>query len=278
MSVSPVTDAAEATDAAYGSPSMCPQTTDLANPADLADPAPTSGATRAAHAPDPACVAEEVIGSVVALTVAASAQAGTSSESPDDDLHGVDGVDGVDGIASSSDRIEGLSDSELEGWSRPASEAPDVIPFHLGEASDRQLRRWSNDLFKQLNRDSPSFMIVDDYTRVIEEIERRDADAASSANPPEFRQKFRDNALGRRFELFRDGVLAGYIAYSMRAGVLRLKRTVVSEPFEHQGVEGILIHQVLLTAHRRRLAAIAYCQKAQDFLQLNPQYKQLVHT
>ncbi|AUZ88581.1 hypothetical protein CVO76_13730 [Arthrobacter agilis] len=277
MSVSPLTDATHATDATHGSPSTPVQTIDLANPANLADPTSTPEATRAAHAPDPASVAEEVIGSVVALTVAASAQAGTSSESPDDDLHGVDGVYGVDGISSSSDRIEGLSDSELEGWSRPASETPDVIPFHLGEASDRQLRRWSNDLFKQLNRDSPSFMIVDDYTRVIEEIERRDADAASSANPPEFRQKFRDNTRGRRFELFRNGVLAGYIAYSMRAGVLRLNRTVVPEPFEHQGIEGILIHQVLLTAHRRRLAAIAYCQKAQDFLQLNPQYKQLVH-
>lgn len=259
MSVSPLIIAPEA---ARDRQSALARTTD-------STPAPAT--VGAAHAPDPASVAEGVIGSVVALTVAASA-AGETTHHPSDN-----GSDGRMRHAGQLERRGEPSESEFESWFQPDSCAAQGIPFVLDEVSNRQPRQWSNRLFKALNSESPSFLTVDDYARVAEEITRREGDATSSANPSEFREKFRDNVRGRRFELFRNGVLAGYVSYSMRAGMLRLNCTVVPECFDDQGVEGILIHQVLLTAHRRRRATVADSRKTQDFLRLNPQYEQLIH-
>ncbi|KNC16355.1 hypothetical protein AC792_15195 [Arthrobacter sp. RIT-PI-e] len=71
-------------------------------------------------------------------------------------------------------------------------------------------------------------------------------------------------------------MLAGYVSYSMRAGVLRLHRTVVAATFEGAGMEGILIRKVLLAAHKRRLSALPYCSEVQMFLEQNPEYRSLI--
>ncbi len=64
----------------------------------------------------------------------------------------------------------------------------------------------------------------------------------------------RDNPINKRFEFFRDGMLAGYVNYTMRAGVLTLHRTVVSDAFDGAGIDGVLARRVILAAHKRRLA------------------------
>jgi predicted GNAT family acetyltransferase len=150
------------------------------------------------------------------------------------------------------------------------------VPFDLTEETNRDLRRWSNALYKVIDSDFPPYGACDDYERITAELERRTAKRAQ-ASPSMVREKFRDNALSRRFELFRNGSLAGYVSYTMRAGALRLHRTVITEDFESMGIEGILTRNVILVAHKRRLAAIPYCPVVQGFLRENPQYRQLMH-
>lgn len=195
---------------------------------------PTDGTgVTTSHVPEPASAAEEVIGAVVALTVAASSAADTSTDDPSN------------------------------------------IPWDLDGATNRDLRRWSNKLFKALDADFPAYGVLEDFDRVSAEIERREEAASASNTSARVREKFRDNAQGGRFELFRDGVLTGYVVYRMRAGVLRLHRTVVLDAFDSEQVEGILIHNLVLTAHQRRLAVVPYCPIAQSFFRQNPQYRQI---
>jgi predicted GNAT family acetyltransferase len=153
---------------------------------------------------------------------------------------------------------------------------PMEVPFDLTEETNRDLRRWSNALYRVLDQDFPPFGAIEDYERVVAEIEGRKA-RAGEASPSVMREKFRDNALSRRFELFRNGQLAGYVNYTMRAGSMRLLRTVVAEDFDGMGLEGVLMHRVILMAHKRRLAAIPCCPVARSFLLENPQYRQLMH-
>jgi predicted GNAT family acetyltransferase len=150
------------------------------------------------------------------------------------------------------------------------------VPFDLTEETNRDLRRWSNTLYKTLDTDFPPFGAVQDYERVTAEIERRNA-ANDEDSPSVMREKFRDNAPASRFELFRNGQLAGYMSYTMRAGTLRMNRTVVTADFEGMDLEGVLMRNVILMAHKRRLATIPYCPVAQSFVRENPQYRQLMH-
>jgi predicted GNAT family acetyltransferase len=178
---------------------------------------------------------------------------------------------------SPSDLI-GLSSGGFEQVQQVAPAYDDAmeVPFDLSEETNRDLRRWSNALYKVIDSDFPPYGAIDDYDRVTAELEQRTAKHAQ-ASPSMVREKFRDNALSRRFELFRNGSLAGYVSYTMRAGALRLHRTVITGDFESMGIEGVLMRNVILVAHKRRLAAIPYCPVAQSFLRENPQYRQLMH-
>ncbi|BBE24370.1 hypothetical protein MN0502_32530 [Arthrobacter sp. MN05-02] len=153
---------------------------------------------------------------------------------------------------------------------------PSEVPFDLTEETNRNLRRWSNALYKALDADFPPYGAVEDFERVVAELERRKA-KDDQDSPSALREKFRDNALSRRFELFRNGQLAGYVSYTMRAGTVRLNRTVVTADFDGMDLEGVLMRNVILTAHKRRLAALPYCPIAQAFVRENPQYRQLMH-
>jgi predicted GNAT family acetyltransferase len=151
-----------------------------------------------------------------------------------------------------------------------------AIPRLLDDATTRQLRRWVNHLYKQLDADFPRFGVREDCERIIDELERRRRQELEGSTPSRRRDAFRDNPLNGRFELFQNGMLAGYVTYSMRAGKLRLHRTVVAEAFEGAGVEQLLIRNVLLNAHKRRLSSLPYCAQFQAFLAGNPQYRALL--
>lgn len=185
-----------------------------------------------------------------------------SSRTPHDDDAG---FDGWPGMASTGDLGAVSADPE-----------PTTLPWSLDDATTRQLRRWSNQLYRLLDSAAPPFGASDDYERVVDELGRREEQAREGAAGARRRDSFRDNPLNRRFELFQDGILAGYVSYSMRAGCLRLHRTVVADAFEGAGLEQILIRNVLLDAHRRRLSALPYCGEVQAFLAGNPQYRALL--
>ncbi|WP_394247909.1 GNAT family N-acetyltransferase [Arthrobacter pityocampae] len=153
---------------------------------------------------------------------------------------------------------------------------PLVLPYDFTGVTTRQLRRWVNQMYRVLDADFPPYGAQEDYERLADELERRIADARESSGGAERPGSFRDNPMNQRFELFQDGMLAGYVSYSLRAGTLRLHRTVVAAAFEGAGLEGVIIRKVLLDAHKRRLAALPYCEQVQAFLADNPQYRSLV--
>lgn len=151
-----------------------------------------------------------------------------------------------------------------------------TIPALLDDATTRQLRRWANHLYRQLDADFPPFGVLGDRDRIVTELERRQRQELQDPTPGGRRDAFRDNPLSGRFELFQNGMLAGYVTYSMRAGKLRLHRTVVAAAFEGAGLEELLIRNVLLNAHKRRLSSLPYCAQIQAFLAGNPQYRVLL--
>ncbi|WP_434993285.1 GNAT family N-acetyltransferase [Arthrobacter sp. Ld5] len=176
-------------------------------------------------------------------------------------------------------------DSDFDAWpgmatgqlatARQAAE-PLVLPYDLTGTTTRQLRRLVNQMYKALDADFPPYGAQEDYDRLADELERRAAEAREGSGGAERPGAFRDNPMNHRFELFQDGMLAGYVTYSLRAGTLQLHRTVVAGAFEGSGLEGVLIRKVLLDAHKRRLAAVPYCDQVQAFLADNPQYRSLV--
>ncbi|MDQ0735922.1 GNAT family N-acetyltransferase [Arthrobacter agilis] len=154
-------------------------------------------------------------------------------------------------------------------------EAPEV-PSDLSTVTTRELRILSNQLYRILDGDFPPFGVREDYEAVVEALDARNARAAERTESAKLREKFRDNTVSSRFELFHDGIMVGYVKYDMRAGRIRLLETVVGPTYGNAGLEPVLVREALLSAHRRRLAPVPYCQHAQAFLAENPQYRALI--
>ncbi len=175
------------------------------------------------------------------------------------------------GLPSDLDGI-GFADAPAE----PAGpEAPEV-PFDLSDVTTRELRILCNQLYRVLDTDFPPFGVREDYEAVIHALEAREARAAEQVESAKLREKFRDNTVSSRFELFHDGVMVGYVKYDMRAGRIRLLATVVGPSYGRAGLEPVLIRHALLSAHRRRLSPVPYCPHAQAFLAENPRFRALI--
>lgn len=150
------------------------------------------------------------------------------------------------------------------------------FPQDLAEVSTRQLRMLCNRTYQALDTDHPSLPMRERYDLLVEELERRERQAERHGAADDSREKFRDNALFSRFELYRNGVLAGYVQYEMRGGDVLLLHSVVDPRFRRMGLEPVLMQAVLLNAHRRRLAVMPYCPEAQEFLASHPQFLSLI--
>jgi predicted GNAT family acetyltransferase len=173
------------------------------------------------------------------------------------------------------------SDQDEAAFSAPDSPAtlgPDVpeVPFDLSGVTTRELRILCNQLYRVLDTDYPPFGVQDDYEAVVQALADREARAAERTESVKLREKFRDNPVGSRFELFHDGTMVGYLKYDMRAGRIRFLETVVGTEYRMSGLEPVLIREALLNAHRRRLAPVPYCRHAQAFLMENPQFRALI--
>jgi predicted GNAT family acetyltransferase len=171
----------------------------------------------------------------------------------------------------------------LELATGPSSLSGPVIPelpANLATVSTRELRILSNQLYRVLDTDFPPFGVQEDYEAVVEALEERATRAVrqNETEADQLREKFRDNAVSSRFELFHDGAMVGYVKYDMRAGRVRLLETVVGPSYQHAGLEPVLVRQALLNIHRRRLAPVPYCRHAQAFLAENPQFQAMIPT
>ncbi len=155
-------------------------------------------------------------------------------------------------------------------------QADRAFPDELGETSTRQLRLLCNLAYQLLDTEHPSLETRERYDALVEELERRELQAGTRGSIDDAREKFRDNALFSRFELYRNGVMAGYVQYDMRGGNILLLHSVIDPRFRRLGLEPVLMQAVLLNAHRRRLAVMPYCPEAQDFLSQNPQFLSLI--
>ncbi len=144
----------------------------------------------------------------------------------------------------------------------------------------RQLRVMCNKTFKAMDNDFPPADATDQYAALVEEIRARETQVQT---PGEGRGNdenlaFRDDPMARRFELFVDGILAGYVKYQMHGGQVILLETVITADFSSHdcGIEETLIRRIFLNAHQRRLAMRAHCGRVRSFLAEYPQYRSLV--
>lgn len=159
----------------------------------------------------------------------------------------------------------------------PVPQPPDAgSPGYLAAASTRELRILCDRTYRVLDSDFPSPESRERYDVLVEELERRELQAERRGSVNDTREKFRDNALLSRFELYRNGVLAAYLQYAMRGGDILLLHSVIVPRFGRLGLESVLMQAVLLNAHRRRLAIMPYCPEAQDFLNDHPQFLPLI--
>lgn len=182
-------------------------------------------------------------------------------------------VDLPSGQESFEDTLAGLDAS-----SNVSQKVPLEIPEDLSSVTTRYLRVLSNRLFKELDTDFPQYGTQEDFAQVVEELSRRESLATGREREDALQTSFRDNSLRSRFELFRDGIIVASLTYTLRAGQLTLRNTVVVEDYLWQGMESEIVRRVLLNAHRRRLAVVPYCAHAQAFLNANPRFRRLVST
>jgi hypothetical protein len=149
----------------------------------------------------------------------------------------------------------------------------------------RQLRLLCNRTFTAMDTDVPPADTMAQYAALIEEIDDRET-LARHQEPQRGEGRgrkapgavFRDNPMARRFELFIDGSLAGYVKYRMHGGQVTLLETVIAPLFSapDEGIEEILISRAFLNAHQRRLAIKTRCGRVHAFLAEYPQYRYLV--
>ncbi|KQN95938.1 hypothetical protein ASF21_15450 [Arthrobacter sp. Leaf234] len=176
----------------------------------------------------------------------------------------------------------GMIDTEqLTAWMESRQEPDDSLtdderptPAVLASLSVRRLRTLVNQAYTLMDTGFPPSRTVDRYEMLVDELERR-AEAAKKRHPVSAtREKFRDNSLSSRFELFIDGHVVAYMQYRMTGGDLTLIMGDELPGFRNQGAATTLMRDIVLDAHKRRLNLIPRCPMAHAFLADHPQYQQ----
>jgi predicted GNAT family acetyltransferase len=86
----------------------------------------------------------------------------------------------------------------------------------------------------------------------------------------------RDNEAGRRFEIHLGEGLAGFATYEPRPGALAILHAEIDPAFEGQGLGSVLVRGALDDARKRGLAVLPYCPFVKRWIQLHPEYVDLV--
>ncbi|MFI5086502.1 MAG: GNAT family N-acetyltransferase [Actinomycetales bacterium] len=84
------------------------------------------------------------------------------------------------------------------------------------------------------------------------------------------------NPAASRFELYRDGALAGFIQYRMQGTEMWFLYTAVTQYFQTTDVADALIRSALEEAHHRRVAVVPFCPAVRSFIAGNPPFLHLV--
>ena len=85
-----------------------------------------------------------------------------------------------------------------------------------------------------------------------------------------------DHPQMRRFEIRLDGQLAGTAAYRLEPGRVRFTHTEVDPAYEGHGLGGQLAAGALDLVRERDLKVVPSCPFIAEYIERNPQYKDLV--
>ena len=86
-----------------------------------------------------------------------------------------------------------------------------------------------------------------------------------------------DNTSQGRFELYRDGELAGWLYYThLRPNRYALQHTEVESSHQHQGVAGAMVRRVLDEIRSREGTITAICPFVVDYLSRTTTYADLI--
>lgn len=85
-----------------------------------------------------------------------------------------------------------------------------------------------------------------------------------------------NNQVLRRYELFEQGDLAGFVQYSMSGDELWLHYTQLKRRYKSEEVIDALFLHILEDVLRRRLALMPFCPAMRAFMGERPEYTQLV--
>jgi predicted GNAT family acetyltransferase len=86
----------------------------------------------------------------------------------------------------------------------------------------------------------------------------------------------RDNQERSRYEIVVDGVVAGFVQYTMRGGRLILVHTEIDDAFEGRGLASQLVRGALDDARRRNLHVVPICPFVESFIERHPADDDLV--
>lgn len=86
----------------------------------------------------------------------------------------------------------------------------------------------------------------------------------------------RDVPERERYEITLDGQPAGHLDYLLRRELIALVHTDIDERFEGHGLGSRLIRFALDDARERRLAVLPFCPFVKSFIELHPEYADLV--
>jgi uncharacterized protein len=85
-----------------------------------------------------------------------------------------------------------------------------------------------------------------------------------------------DNAAEQRFEVSKDGELAGFTAYRRSDKQIAFVHTEIDGRFEGQGLGSRVIRTALDDARREELAVLPFCPFVLGYIQRHPEYTELV--
>jgi predicted GNAT family acetyltransferase len=86
----------------------------------------------------------------------------------------------------------------------------------------------------------------------------------------------RDNRDRFRYEIVVDGVVAGFLQYSVRGGRIVLSHTEVPDANAGQGLATQLVRGALDDIRKRGLRIVPVCRFVERFVSRNPEYDDLV--
>ena len=89
----------------------------------------------------------------------------------------------------------------------------------------------------------------------------------------------RDNPAESRYEIYDDGLLAGFTTYKLAPGRIAFVHTEVFQAFSGRGLARHLVDEELEDARRRSLAVLPFCPYVRRVISENPErYLDLVPT